>query len=447
MKRDFKMNIAKIWLFLFVIVLQFSCSEAEEESSNVFVEAKDGKFVLDGKPYYYFGANFWHGAYLGADLVEGDRNRLVEELDILIAHGISNLRVMAASELSDLEMSVKPAFLEKPEKENERLLTGLDFLLSEMAKRQMKAVLVLNNYWQWSGGMAQYANWVKGEEVIDPDKTGDWNGFQFQSASFYLDSASNNIYRNYIKLLVNRKNTITKTIYKNDPTIMSWQLANEPRPAPDVNENEVAEKAFYRWIHETAGYIHSLDSNHMVSSGNEGSSGCRDNIDIFYKSHSSEYIDYLTFHIWPKNWGWYDVKNPDSTFNATIEKTQDYFAKHIEIARKLNKPIVLEEFGLERDGGSFSPDAKTQYRDKYLQMIFSSMVDSARAGSSLAGLNFWAWGGKAVAMHNDYIWRVGDSFMGDPPQEPQGLNSVFATDASTLQLFKKYNTQLIELNN
>lgn len=435
-----------IGIVLIVISLQFTCSETEE-APITFVKAENGKLVLAGKPYYYFGANFWHGAYLGADIVSGDRERLLEELDILKNYGITNLRVMAASELSDLEMSVKPAFIEKPGLENEHLLTGLDFLLSEMGKRNMKAVLVLNNYWQWSGGMAQYTNWVTGEEVIDPDKTGDWNGFQFQSAAFYSDSAANALFRNYVEVLVNRKNTITQTLYKNDPVIMSWQLANEPRPAPDVNENPEAEKAFCDWIHETAKYIHSLDSNHLVSSGNEGSAGCRDNLDIYFKAHQSEYIDYLTFHIWPKNWGWYDVKKPEATFERTLENTLNYFANHIAVANRLEKPIVLEEFGLERDKGSFSQNATTQYRDKYLKMIFSSMVDSAQAGSSLAGLNFWAWGGKATAVHDDHIWRVGDSFMGDPPQEPQGLNSVFASDISTLRLFKNYNTQLMQLNN
>jgi mannan endo-1,4-beta-mannosidase len=60
----------------------------------------------------------------------------------------------------------------------------------------------------------------------------------------------------------------------------------------------------------------------------------------------------------------------------------------------------------------------------------------------MAGLNFWAWGGEGRARHGDYIWRPGDSFTGDPPQEAQGLNSVFSTDTSTLRVFLKYNRAL-----
>ena len=36
----------------------------------------------------------------------------------------------------------------------------------------------------------------------------------------------------------------------------------------------------------------------------------------------------------------------------------------------------------------------------------------------------------------------GDDYTGDPAQEQQGLNSVFASDASTTQLIKEINTQL-----
>ena len=36
----------------------------------------------------------------------------------------------------------------------------------------------------------------------------------------------------------------------------------------------------------------------------------------------------------------------------------------------------------------------------------------------------------------------GDPLTTDPPQEPQGLNSVFSSDKSTLDIVKKYNLEL-----
>ena len=66
---------------------------------------------------------------------------------------------------------------------------GLDFCLAEMAKRNMRGILFLSNYWQWSGSFAQYVRWITGETIPDPDRpvmaTGDWGGFMQFSARFY----------------------------------------------------------------------------------------------------------------------------------------------------------------------------------------------------------------------------------------------------------------------
>jgi mannan endo-1,4-beta-mannosidase len=70
--------------------------------------------------------------------------------------------------------------------------------------------------------------------------------------------------------------------------------------------------------------------------------------------------------------------------------------------------------------------------------VFSLVEESMQSGSPLAGTNFWAWGGFAVSTRQGYTWMPGDPFMGDPPQEPQGLNSVFAGDTSTLDILKTH---------
>lgn len=42
------------------------------------------------------------------------------------------------------------------------VLDGLDFLLAEMGKRGMRATVVMNNEWAWSGGLVQYVMWARG---------------------------------------------------------------------------------------------------------------------------------------------------------------------------------------------------------------------------------------------------------------------------------------------
>jgi mannan endo-1,4-beta-mannosidase len=95
----------------------------------------------------------------------------------------------------------------------------------------------------------------------------------------------------------------------------------------------------------------------------------------------------------------------------------------------------MEEFGFPRDGFSFAIDSKTSVRDAYYRYVFSLVATNAEAGGYFAGCNFWGWGGYAKPSHLN--WQVGDDYCGDPAQEQQGLNSVFISDVSTLDVVKE----------
>ena len=184
-------------------------SQAETRPQSGFVKVEGTRFTIDGKPYRFAGANLWYGAYLGAADGIGDRARLRDELDQLKAAGIDNLRVLAMSEASGFKRAVRPAMMTAPGQYDERLLQGLDYLLVEMGKRDMKAVLYLNNFWQWSGGMSQYVAWATGEPLSDPDDSGDWNGFMQHSARFYALPKAQAIYRDAIRTVIGRTNGIS----------------------------------------------------------------------------------------------------------------------------------------------------------------------------------------------------------------------------------------------
>lgn len=416
-------------------------SGVPEES---FVTVRDGRFHLDGRPYYFTGTNFWYGAYLGSPGETGDRERLTRELDILKRNGITNLRVLAASEASELVMSLHPAIQTAPGRYNENLLKGLDYLLAEMAVRDMKAVLFLNNYWQWSGGMNQYVSWITDRPVVDPDVTGDWEKFIATSAEFYRLPEAQRHYRALIETLVNRTNTVNGVLYRDDPTIMAWQLANEPRPGIH-GQDPALNDVFVEWVADTARYIHGLDPNHLVSTGSEGSWGSLEDDQLYMRAHETPYIDYLTVHLWIKNWSWFDVENPDATYSQALTNSKDYLNRHIEMARELGKPLVLEEFGVERDAGDYRIESSTVYRDRFYKAVFDLIHEDAAAGGPFMGSNFWTWGGLGRAQHEDLIWKPGDEFTGDPPQEAQGLNSVFDVDTSTLEIIEAHAQKLHRL--
>ncbi|MRT93701.1 hypothetical protein EMN46_12200 [Ancylomarina sp. 16SWW S1-10-2] len=402
-----------------------------------FVQVKDGKFIKEGQTYKYIGTNFWYGMNLGAF----DKERLVRELDRLNELGVKNLRLMVASEgNAESEWRLQPCLQTTPGVYNEELLEGLDFLLNEMQKRQMLGVLCLNNFWPWSGGMSQYVSWANNNEAIPfppPAKDGDWRKYQEYSAQFYTNKKALAYFNDLIKLLVNRKNTVNGLAYTEDPTIMAWQLANEPE---GVNQ----EQAYRKWLHSTAKYIKSLDSNHLVSIGSEGNTPFPRTGNNFEKDHQSEYIDYCTFHLWIQNWGLYNPQKPEISYKEAIVKAEQYINQHFEIATKLlNKPIVLEEFGISRDFNSYETKAETKYRDAYYTYIFEKILELSNKGN-MSGANFWAWAGEGRPRLPKVIWKTGDDLIGDPPHELQGWYSVYDTDESTKVIIKKYTTLISE---
>ncbi len=409
-----------------------------------FVRVQGTHFIHNDQPYYYVGTNVWYACYLGSAGVTGDRPRLIRELDSLHSLGLDNLRILAGSETSQKIRGVKPAIIRLPGDVDDSLLQGLDFVLAEMAKRKMKAVLYLTNYWEWSGGMSQYIAWADSVRTFDPEVDG-WGKFMNFSATFYNNKKANALFRSYVKSIITRKNSFNNRKYFDDPTIMSWQLANEPRPGTESPEGISVLPYFYTWIDETAGFIRSLDTNHLVSSGNEGLAGSLQSEECYVKAHQSKNIDYVTMHVWPLNWGWYKPMEAERTLPISMENAIAYIGKHVQYARQLNKPLVMEEFGIGRDSGAFAPGTPTTARDRYFRTIFNVMYDSARAGSPMAGSNFWAWGGEVRTKNPDFMWKSGDTFAGDPPQEPQGLNSIFDIDLTTLTIIKEQANKMHRL--
>jgi mannan endo-1,4-beta-mannosidase len=411
-----------------------------------FVRVQGTQLFHNGAPYYFAGTNMWYGCYLGSTGSTGDRPRLLRELDSLKSYGVTNLRVLAASERSEIRRSVKPAIQNAPGVVDDSLLAGLDFTLAEMTKRHMHAVLYLGNYWEWSGGMSQYNVWTGGKTVDPEDTTQGWGAFMDFSATFYSNPEAMKMYENYVRMIVTRKNTINGRMYYEDPAIMSWQLANEPRPGRDGGPGQQNLVVFYRWLDQTAMFIHSLDPNHLVNAGSEGIVGTLQSEEYYLKAFQTPHIDYLNLHLWPLNWGWFNPGRWEETLPSTKIKAIAYISRHLELARKLGKPIVMDEFGLGRDGGAILPSTSTKARDEYYGLIYQVLEDSASSGAPIAGSNFWAWGGEGFARHSDGMWQIGDPYVGDPPQEPQGRNSVFLSDTSTLRIVREYARRMNTLN-
>ncbi len=422
-----------------ITVIAFCLIAFSATAQQNFVKTKGSQFVLNGKPYYYIGTNYWYGGLLQAVKGEQGRERLKQELDFLKAKGVTNLRVLAGSEGVGLEngiQRVKPALQPKHGIYKTEILESLDYLLNEMHKRNMRAVLYLSNNWEWSGGFLQYLNWNGQLADSTMRKKLNWNEQRNETSKFYTCESCMLDYNKQVKLIVTHVNKYNHTSYSNDPTIMAWELANEPRPMRTEAFN-----AFKKWVLVAATYIKFIDKNHLVTTGTEGVMGSEGSAELFSEIHSFKPVDYLTIHIWPKNWGWFRDTSIVENLPQVISKSVAYVRQHEAIAKALDKPLVLEEFGLPRDAQSFNPTSTTTSRDQYYQAVFNEWKRSMKTNGPIAGCNFWAFGGTARPIAGQTFWKEGDDFMGDPPQEEQGLNAVFSTDNSTWKIIQDFIKQ------
>lgn len=420
-------------------LLVFSCVEKQDS----FVRTNGSKLVRNGAPYHFLGTNLWYGINLASAGAGGDRERLKRELDFLKKLGVTNLRIMAGSEGPDTEpYRMVPAMQPQVGVYNQEIVEGLDYLLAEMRTRDMQAVMCLTNFWNWSGGLPQYLVWAGAADSVPyppPHPGGDWNVFQKFAAGFYSNDKANELYRNHIRYIIERTNSVNGVTYRDDPTIMTWELANEPRGIDNI-------QAYRDWAHSTAAFIKSLDKNHLVTIGSEGETSNSFAGTNPFEDHNNVAIDYIAIHLWVENWGVFDPAKPDSSLPGAIDFAKEYIARHEAIAKKLGKPLVMEEFGISRDLRNYDPTATTGFRDLYYQNVFQAIYKSASdPAGAIGGCNFWTWSGEGKPERIGELWLPGDTYTGEPPHEPQGWYSIYASDSSTNQIIREYATRMSAL--
>ncbi len=303
--------------------------QPQAPSNFVTVDRTNARFVLNGKPFYFAGANFYwlmqQRAY--------DRPEAQEAFNAASALGLRVIRTWAFSDgRPEDRASLQPSLGQF----NEQAFTALDWVVAEAGKRNIKLVLTLVNGLPDYGGMPQYMAWLGG-------------GGKDQ---FYTNDKAIKAYKAYIDRVLGRVNTITRVAYKDDPAIMAWEIANEARNPSDRSGDVVA-----KWYTDIAGHIKTRDKKHLVTTGEEGfdvdRNGYSNDYDnqyphsgddgtSFKKNTAIADIDFASAHLYPVDW-----KINDSTASTA------WIRDHIEIARKLGKPLMLGEYGNRNDKGVY----------------------------------------------------------------------------------------------
>ena len=133
---------------------------------------------------------------------------------------------------------------------NSELFQDLDSALALARDRQIRVILPFIDYWDFWGGIPSFQSALG----LPPD-----------SQSFFQNDISRNAFKNVVSLVLNRVNSVSGIIYKNDPTILAWETGNEL----SMNGNRVP----LEWTLDMARHIKSIDPNHLLMDGSYGKYG------------------------------------------------------------------------------------------------------------------------------------------------------------------------------
>ncbi len=399
------------------------------EHPAVGLEVRGTRFAKDGKPHFVSGINYWAGTTLARSGNTAGWDQVRRDLDGIQAAGINMIRTMGGTEGPDTEpQRIVPSIQPAAGRFDPAGVAGVLRFADELQRRGLEGIFTLSNFWQWSGGFAQYLAWAGAGPIPYPPPMpgGTWSRFQRFSGSFYQNDRAREAYRAFIRFLVPQ--------LEGNPAVI-WELANEPRGLTNV-------PAYRGWIDDTARLIKSLAPGQLVTTGCEGLTDTPGSAGVDpIKDNQSPAIDFICFHMWAENWGWVRAERIAAGYPKALELAKKYVNKHAELAAKVGKPLLLEEFGFPRDAGSFDPASPTTFRDRYLQEIYAQ-VSSLIPSTPMAGLMPWAWGGDSRPPRPGQLWKPGDPFVGDPPHERQGWYSLYDQD-TTLQLIKAWSPKIV----
>ncbi|XP_060210809.1 mannan endo-1,4-beta-mannosidase 1-like [Lycium barbarum] len=181
---------------LLLLLLAIACEARVPRSENNagFITVKDAHFELNGSPFLFNGFNSYWLMHVAA--VPNERHKVTDVLKGASTAGLSVCRTWAFSDGGYGALQISPGIY------NERVFQ--------------------NEF----GGKAQYVQWARNAKAyINSDD------------DFYTHPMLKTYYKNHIEKIVTRFNTITKVAYKDDPTIMAWELMNEPRDQADIRKN------------------------------------------------------------------------------------------------------------------------------------------------------------------------------------------------------------------
>ncbi|XP_028794404.1 mannan endo-1,4-beta-mannosidase 7 [Neltuma alba] len=352
---------------LLAIIIHQSSVHVLVDAGDGFVRTRGTHFLLNGYPFYANGFNAYWLMYVASD--PSQRFKVSAAFREATSHGLTIARTWAFSDGGYRPLQYSPGFY------NEQMFKGLDFVIAEARKHGIKLILSFVNNYESFGGKKQYVNWArsKGQYLTSDD-------------DFFRSPVVKGYYRNHVKTVINRLNSFTGIHYKDDPTIMAWELMNEPRCTSDPSGRTIQ-----AWIAEMASFVKSMDRKHLLEAGLEGFYGqstpqrkrMNPGFDIgtdFIANNRIPAIDFATVHCYPDQW----LASTNDQYQLSF--VNNWLDAHfLDAQYALRKPILVAEFGKSWKDAGYN----TYKRDQIFNSVYYKIYASAKRGGPAGGAMFW----------------------------------------------------------
>ncbi|KAJ3319252.1 hypothetical protein HDV06_006580 [Boothiomyces sp. JEL0866] len=324
-------------------------------TSASFVTRNGMQLMYSGKPFYFGGTNVYNLFYSSTSDVDSIFANLVT-LDVtvvrtwLFADGKNNGASFNGQQVWFLDFDSKGNIVFN--NDNNTGLGRLDYVVQSAQKHGIKLIFTLSNNWNAFGGGDVYINALP-------------NASSRLHSMFFTDPTIKGQYKQYVSHVLNRVNSLTNVAYKNEPTILAFELMNEARCTggneqtnptdPNCGKNGVITK----WVDEMSTFFKTIDSNHLVAAGDEG---FFNNYNKYTQTYSLAYsniydgsaggdfeatanlqnVDILGLHSYFNQW----MDGSKFSQDVFLKYTQSWIADHQAVAKAVNKPIYLGEYGI-----------------------------------------------------------------------------------------------------
>jgi mannan endo-1,4-beta-mannosidase len=293
------------------------CGSAE----SGFIEVHGREFRLAGRPIALHGVN----SYPLLQLVGRGRAEAVADIfDQALALGRPFVRTNAFLDGGDNPGRLRDEALRLCEAG----FAALDGLIAQAAGRGVRLLLVLTNNWPDHGGAEFVMRSVAPAEHLPKD-------------AFWSDPRALRAQSQFIAALVGRRNSLTGVLYREDPAILGWELANE---AQCVDPHTRDFSTLVAWARRMAGEVRAAGAAQPVF---WGGSGYRRQFgeDLLAIARDGA-VDVLTMHVYPRLAPqWASALSEDARIATAVLLGAIRIYDAATIARRHAMPLIVEELG------------------------------------------------------------------------------------------------------